>query len=254
MKESPGLASINRSQSLLTTNGRVPVLAPPRGERARLEALLSDVWTRDILPFPGITGRGRSEHLVRSSASSMIRKLSVASIASTFTKRSGSIASVKTKAESDGENGEGLRDRKDRGRSSLSSRTWDSEDSAKSRLSVIHDVSDRHTSGSGLHIAFPIPVPDADTMGTVVRRRPGMPPTFLDADWLEDDGTIGTPALRISSARSIRSVVSMDLEQKGTCFSTKENVKSSRKISSKWIKAQVLPKGIMPHGLRSFFR
>lgn len=84
---------INRSQSLSTINSRVPVIAPSRGERARLEALLSDVWTRDILPFPGITARSRSEHLVRASATSMMRKLSVASIASTFTKRTPSTAS-----------------------------------------------------------------------------------------------------------------------------------------------------------------
>lgn len=85
--------SINRSQSLLMTN-RIPVLAPSRTERIRLEALLSDVWSRDILPFPGINGRVRNEHLVRASASSMMRKLSVASIASNFTKRSGSMASL----------------------------------------------------------------------------------------------------------------------------------------------------------------
>ncbi|KAK0667567.1 hypothetical protein QBC41DRAFT_134499 [Cercophora samala] len=87
-------AQINRSQSLLATNHRIPVLAPSRGERARLEALMSDVWTRDILPFPGITARSRSEHLVRSSASSVMRKLSVVSIASSFTKRSASLASL----------------------------------------------------------------------------------------------------------------------------------------------------------------
>ncbi|KAJ0166743.1 hypothetical protein CTA2_6071 [Colletotrichum tanaceti] len=87
-------SSINRSQSLLTTNPRIPIIAPPRGERARLEALMSDIWSRDILPFPGMTGRSRSEHLVRSSASTMMRKLSVASIASSFAKRSNSVASL----------------------------------------------------------------------------------------------------------------------------------------------------------------
>ncbi|KAH6610860.1 hypothetical protein Trco_000880, partial [Trichoderma cornu-damae] len=81
---------INRSQSLLTTTTRIPVLAPPRGERARLEALLSDVWSREVLPFPRMTVRSRSENLVRSSASTVIRKLSVASFASSFTKRSAS--------------------------------------------------------------------------------------------------------------------------------------------------------------------
>ncbi|EGR50821.1 uncharacterized protein TRIREDRAFT_58058, partial [Trichoderma reesei QM6a] len=75
------VSTIKRSQSLLTTTTRIPVLAPPRGERARLEALLSDVWTREILPFPGMSMRSRSENLVRSSASTVMRKLSVASFA-----------------------------------------------------------------------------------------------------------------------------------------------------------------------------
>ncbi|PKK47957.1 hypothetical protein CI102_8008 [Trichoderma harzianum] len=85
-------STINRSQSLLTTTTRIPVLAPPRGERARLEALLSDVWSREVLPFPGMTVKSRSENLVRNSASTVMRKLSVASFASTFTKRSVSSA------------------------------------------------------------------------------------------------------------------------------------------------------------------
>lgn len=85
-------STINRSQSLLTATTRIPVLAPPRGERARLEALLSDVWSREVLPFPGMTMKSRSENLVRNSASTVMRKLSVASFASTFTKRSVSSA------------------------------------------------------------------------------------------------------------------------------------------------------------------
>ncbi|RDW78177.1 Dbl-containing protein [Coleophoma crateriformis] len=93
-------ASINRSQSVLMTN-RIPILAPSRAERIRLENLVSDIWTREVLPFPGMTGRARSEHNVRASASSMMRKLSVASIASNFTKRSGSLASLYKAAEED---------------------------------------------------------------------------------------------------------------------------------------------------------
>lgn len=89
--------SINRSQSLLTTTTRTPVLAPARAERARLEALLSDVWTRDVLPFPGITARSRSEHLVRASASSMMRKLSAVNITGGFTRRSQSLANLQQK-------------------------------------------------------------------------------------------------------------------------------------------------------------
>lgn len=86
--------SINRSQSLLATKGRVTVLAPARADRARVEALLSDVWSRETLPFPGMTVRARNERLIRTSAHSMIRKLSATTIASTFTKRSASLASI----------------------------------------------------------------------------------------------------------------------------------------------------------------
>ncbi|PQE12764.1 Round spore protein [Rutstroemia sp. NJR-2017a BBW] len=89
----PSQASINRSQSLQATH-RPTVLAPSRTERIRLETLLSDVWTRDILPYPGMSSRPRNEHPVRASASSMIRKLSSHASISSITKRSSSMASL----------------------------------------------------------------------------------------------------------------------------------------------------------------
>ncbi|KAI6779074.1 uncharacterized protein J7T54_008292 [Emericellopsis cladophorae] len=78
--------AINRSQSLLATNFRQTILAPPAAKRIRLESILEDVWTRDTLPFPGITGRARNDHLMR--ASSMMRKLSMTGITVSFSKRS----------------------------------------------------------------------------------------------------------------------------------------------------------------------
>lgn len=139
-------APVNRSQSLLTTNHRVPTLAPPRSERARIEALLSDVWSRDILPFPGMTNRSRSEHLVRSSASSVMRKLSVASIASSFGRRPGSLTSLH-KAWVDAETGDGDDDsgRAPEKTSGEESIDWkmpfgeDSDAGGKARLSMIED-------------------------------------------------------------------------------------------------------------------
>lgn len=141
-------ATISRTQSLLATKGRLPVLAPSRGDRARLEALLSDVWTREVLPFPGMTTRARNEHIIRSSAHSMIRKLSVTSIASTFTKRSASLASI-ARGDSDDESG---------GEAPISATSTGEEppttnvkpedghlDSNKTRLSVIDDVSEQAT-------------------------------------------------------------------------------------------------------------
>lgn len=83
--------SVGRSQSLQSSN-RMPLLAPSRTERVRMEHQLASVWTRELLPYPGMTGP-RAESLIRSSASSMIRKLSKASISSSFTKRSTSVSS-----------------------------------------------------------------------------------------------------------------------------------------------------------------
>ena len=54
-----------------------------------------------------MTNRSKSEHLVRSSASSVMRKLSVASIASSFSRRPGSLTSLhKTSADADTADGD----------------------------------------------------------------------------------------------------------------------------------------------------
>ncbi|KAL2757104.1 hypothetical protein ACRALDRAFT_1041527, partial [Sodiomyces alcalophilus JCM 7366] len=93
-------SQLNRSQSL-QMNQRIPILTPRRGERARLETLLSDVWSREILGFPGTAGRLRGEHPVISTATTMMRKLSVANITSSLTRRSNNTASM-SKAPGDG--------------------------------------------------------------------------------------------------------------------------------------------------------
>lgn len=150
--------SINRSQSLLATKGRVTVLAPARADRARVEALLSDVWSRETLPFPGMTVRARNERLIRTSAHSMIRKLSATSIASTFTKRSASLASI-TRGYSDEDIGEdeeldelpGTPDTIQEGMSVPSGANFDQGDElSRSRLSIVEGASDR-TTPSTLH-------------------------------------------------------------------------------------------------------
>lgn len=91
MKSSSGTSSragLHRSQSLLSTKVRTPVLVPSRSERARLEVLLSDVWSQDVLPLPSMTNIARNEQMIRRSASTVMRKLSVSSM----TKRSGSLS------------------------------------------------------------------------------------------------------------------------------------------------------------------
>jgi hypothetical protein len=83
---------VQRSQSLLTTSN-VPTLAPRRIDRIRLERSLSNVWTREFLPYPGMATR-RPDHPIRASAQSLMRKLSMASLASSFSRRSASHASI----------------------------------------------------------------------------------------------------------------------------------------------------------------
>ncbi|KAL5117253.1 hypothetical protein ACEQ8H_004812 [Pleosporales sp. CAS-2024a] len=83
---------VARSRSLMSTN-YIPTLAPRRAERIRLETFLEDVWTKDVLPFPGMSNR-RVENQIRASANSVMRKLSMASIASNFSRRSPSFSSM----------------------------------------------------------------------------------------------------------------------------------------------------------------
>lgn len=89
---SAGSLQIPRSQSVATPS-HVQTLAPRRADRGRLEALLSDVWTKHLLPYPGMT-IGRSEQ-IRGSANHVMRKFSMASITSNFSsKRSASYTSI----------------------------------------------------------------------------------------------------------------------------------------------------------------
>lgn len=83
---------IPRSNSVMTPS-HVPTLAPLRNARIKLELALSDVWTKDVIPFPGMGSR-RAEHSIRETANDLIRKLSMASIASNFSKRSMSYTSM----------------------------------------------------------------------------------------------------------------------------------------------------------------
>lgn len=91
---------IPRSQSVATPS-HVQTLAPRRADRIRIEGLLSDVWTKDLLPYPGMTPR-RSDP-IRASANHVIRKFSMASITSNFSssKRSASYTSINSSRKED---------------------------------------------------------------------------------------------------------------------------------------------------------
>jgi hypothetical protein len=84
---------IPRSQSVATPS-HVQTLAPRRAERIRLEGMLSDVWTKDQIPYPGMTPRLSDP--IRASANHVIRKFSMASITSNFSssKRTASYTSI----------------------------------------------------------------------------------------------------------------------------------------------------------------
>lgn len=69
-----------------------PVLAPERAERAKIEFMMMEVWTREKLTYPAMAV-GRSSQLLRHSASTMIRKLSRTSLASRSSTRTTSRAS-----------------------------------------------------------------------------------------------------------------------------------------------------------------
>ncbi|KAI0013472.1 Dbl homology domain-containing protein [Xylariaceae sp. FL0662B] len=254
---------INRSQSLLTTNSRIPVLAPSRGDRARLEALLADVWSRNLLPFPGITTRSRSEHLVRSSASTVMRKLSVASITNSFSKRSTSAgvmksnddelphvssfvdALVSTNCDVPGR--------------SVSGPDITEEDDAKRRLPMIRDEVERAGSTS------PTSAVDAATLSGTVRR---LDRSKLDP-WLGEDAGIGTPALRNTSPNSIRQIrqTPPPTARSSPSNTDKENVSQgpqsrqqaretlhNTRPTSKWSRVSAINRGLMASGIRSFFR
>ena len=85
--KSTELEALGRSKSVLSPAGRVPVLAPRRSDRARLEQDMADIWTKDTLPFPGM-GSQNLDHQIRASASSVLRKLSGSSLATSLRRRS----------------------------------------------------------------------------------------------------------------------------------------------------------------------
>ena len=99
-EQSAKTLAIGRSQSVFPTK-HIPTLVPRRIDRVRLEMALSDIWTRDVVPYPGMLSR-RSETSIRASANLMMRKLSMASITSGFTKRSTSFTSLNSSHRSNG--------------------------------------------------------------------------------------------------------------------------------------------------------
>jgi hypothetical protein len=78
--------AMGRSQTVRLPT-RVPALAPRKLERILLEQEMSEVWTKELLPYPGMSSRAESS--VRTSANSVMRRLSRATSHS-FGRRSAS--------------------------------------------------------------------------------------------------------------------------------------------------------------------
>ncbi|KAI1500110.1 hypothetical protein F5X99DRAFT_257921 [Biscogniauxia marginata] len=254
---------INRSQSLLTTNTRIPILAPSRSDRARLEALLADVWSRKTLPFPGITTRSRSENLVRSSASTMMRKLSVAGITGSFAKRSVSSSNL-TKlidgelASSNGRVDHRTRTNSDASMSESSSVGFDlAEEDSGYRLPAIRDESERSSSASASLL-----LADSTPLSATVRK---FDPLELETEWC-DEKEFGTPALRTTSTNSLQQMRQTSPSEKSSPSSSKKRAAVFRRVEKmnatqdslnsprsprKWSRVN---RSLVASSLRSFFR
>jgi hypothetical protein len=157
----PSAAAVNRSQSHMTSN-RVIILAPKRSERARLEATLGDVWTKERLPYPGMIG-SRGGQIIRASAGSLVRKLSLASIHAPFSRRSGSLS---------------LHSRKSFD-ASIDSKRMKKE--SPPMFEVLRDSSEEPRPAAKTK---PREIPEVDTMDTVVARMigGGSKPTFIPVE------------------------------------------------------------------------
>ncbi|KAI1756521.1 Dbl homology domain-containing protein [Xylaria castorea] len=253
---------INRSQSLLTTNSRIPVLAPPRTERVRLEALLADVWSRKVLPYPGITSRSRNEHRVRSSASTMMRKLSAASLTNPFAKRSASTSSllhIEDNEQMPHVNGfvdslvsvncDAL----------TPSRTEVMEGSLLQRLPMIRDEIERSSSGSSASQMADDTTPE----GTV--RRIDM--AKVEAIWGDEKG-LNTPSLQTSPTHDVhpkktppptKSSPYPRLMEAGKPYRASHSVNptgdciSTTRSSGRWTRVGAINRGLQALGSRSFF-
>ncbi|KAI0539713.1 hypothetical protein GGR58DRAFT_524113 [Xylaria digitata] len=258
-------SSINRSQSLLTTNSRIPVLAPSRAERARLEASLADVWSRKILPYPGITSRPKNEHRVRSSASTMMRKLSAASLTNPFAKRSASTANLLHTEDSE------QMPHVNRFLDSLvsvncdaltSSRTEVMENNPLQRLPIIRDEMERSSSSSSSSSGSQ--VADGTTSEGTVRR---MNMAEEGAIW-DDEKGLNTPSLRTSSRLSSHLEKILPSTRSSICSCSVEAVESyhgsqmvdpardymsSPRSSSRWTRVGAINRGLQALGSRSFF-
>lgn len=249
--QASSISTISRSQSLQTTNPR-NTLAPAVAERARLEAVLADVWSRGSLPFPGMTSRSRSEQLVRSSASTVMRKLSVASISSSFTKKSVAAGPI-------GRNQDGRAvPRTSYGEHNSAHRA--DVDFAETKLPIIKDEYER--SNSSLPRAPLYGANNENDTGPGSIRRFKLARSYEVLQRGEQLLTLGSPILRTASINSARPE-SLSMKSLSTCVSEKDVVVEGSQVPTlpatsrpgkKWARVKTINRGFKASSLRSLFR
>jgi hypothetical protein len=195
-----------------------------------------------------MTGRARSELKVRVSASSMMRKLSVATIASNFTRRSGSMpslssfqrsASVDEKKEV--ENATGPYGVGWENTAPDTSSTTGSDDTT--RLSVIQDENSPLDEKS----AFVMTPTDVGSPFGPLKR---LATLRMKKSWQAEESRTITPPLRASSANAInfnRTPPIPDTPCEG-------NENQHQLKHSMWVKAKAINPIVYTEGLRGFFR
>lgn len=85
---------LSRSASVLIA-GQMTILSPKRTERNRIESKLTDVWTRDLLPFGSMASGG----IRKRDASNLMRRLSAVSLVSSARKSMQSLHSSASPSE-----------------------------------------------------------------------------------------------------------------------------------------------------------
>lgn len=234
----PSTSSINRSQSHLTSN-RIVVLAPKRSERARLESVLGDVWTKDRLPYPGMIA-SRGGQIIRASAGSLARKLSLASIQGSFSRRS---ASLTVSSKKSYETLSGSKSSRERIPTfEIRRDSFDERPTPRHRRQTSHDV------------------PELDSMDTVVSRMIGDSlPTHITPSVTKDDGIkqtgvlhkqpVQVTSLPVGPEDSAQAFYPEEVEKMQNTVSVEESL--SGKNKKRWSNPMGLLKGRAAEGWRN---
>lgn len=82
--------TVTRTRSLKADGPHILTISPSVSERSRLESILADVWSQEVLPLSFLGGKPKGDHLGR--ATSIMRKLSATNLSGSLGRRSGSLA------------------------------------------------------------------------------------------------------------------------------------------------------------------